>query len=87
MHNNNDNSGFPLGEDEELDCYSILGVEETASAADIRKAYMRLALKHHPDKNLGNESSSEILFKQIVYAYEVLSNEKTRQAYDGNILF
>jgi len=62
------------------DYYEILGVEKSASAADIKSAYRKLALKFHPDKN--KEPDAEQKFKEINEAYEVLSNQEKRQSYD-----
>ena len=63
------------------DYYQVLGVKRGASAADIRKAYRRLARKHHPDVNPGDKSAEE-KFKQIQQAYDVLSDPKKRKIYD-----
>lgn len=63
------------------DYYELLGVGRTASMDEVRSAYRKLALKHHPDRNLGNKES-EKTFKEISEAYEVLSNADRRQAYD-----
>src|SRR5688572_6588816 len=63
------------------DYYRILEVGLNASASDIKKAYRRLAHKHHPDKNKGNKIS-EAKFKEIHEAYKVLSDEKKRQEYN-----
>ncbi len=63
------------------DYYERLGVGRKASADDIRKAYKRLARKHHPDLNPGDKSA-EARFQQIQEAYEVLSDPKKRQMYD-----
>lgn len=63
------------------DYYSILEVKETATADQIKKAYRKLALKYHPDKNQGNKSSEE-KFKQIAEAYEHLGSEDKRKKYD-----
>ena len=62
--------------------YEILGVSKTADAEAIRKAYRKLARKHHPDVNPGNPKSEE-RFKDISAAYETLSDEKKRAAYDA----
>ena len=62
------------------DYYNILGVEKNASKADIKKAYRKLALKYHPDKN--PDKDSEEKFKEISEAYAVLYNDEKRQLYD-----
>lgn len=61
--------------------YDTLGVSETATSDDIRKAYRKLASKHHPDKN-GGAKEAEEKFKEIAEAYETLSNETKRKNYD-----
>jgi curved DNA-binding protein len=61
--------------------YDTLGVAKTASADEIRKAYRKLARKHHPDVNPG-DSAAEEQFKQVSAAYDVLSDDKKRKAYD-----
>lgn len=66
---------------EKEDYYSILNVSKDASEADIKKAYRKLAMKHHPDRNPGNKDSEE-QFKKLSEAYEVLSDPEKRQAYD-----
>jgi len=63
------------------DYYKILGVERKASADDIRKAYRKLAMQHHPDKNPGDKKSED-KFKEINEAYQVLSDEQKRARYD-----
>jgi curved DNA-binding protein len=63
------------------DYYKILGVERSASADEIRKAYRKLALKYHPDRNPGNKSSEDS-FKDINEAYQVLSDDQKRARYD-----
>jgi DnaJ-class molecular chaperone len=63
------------------DYYDILGVPRSASDKDIRKAYRRLARKHHPDVNPGDKSA-EARFKEINAAYEVLSDTDKRRKYD-----
>ena len=63
------------------DYYEVLGVEKTATADEIKKAYRKLAMKYHPDRNPGDKAAEE-KFKQIGEAYEVLSNEDKRTRYD-----
>ncbi len=65
----------------EKDLYKILGIEKTATDADIKTAYRKLALKWHPDKHKG-EKDAEQKFKEINVAYEILSDKKKRQQYD-----
>ncbi|KAM3860529.1 dnaJ homolog subfamily B member 6b [Diretmus argenteus] len=62
--------------------YHILGVQRNASQEDIKKAYRKLALKWHPDKNPDNKDAAEIKFKELSEAYEVLSDESKRDVYD-----
>lgn len=61
--------------------YQILGVPENATAEQIKKAYRKLAVKYHPDKNKGDKKSED-RFKQISEAYDVLGDEKKRTQYD-----
>ncbi len=63
------------------DYYNILGVNRDASGREIKQAYRKLARKHHPDVNPGDESA-EARFKQINESYEVLSDKEKRQKYD-----
>ncbi|PKM98815.1 MAG: molecular chaperone DnaJ [Elusimicrobia bacterium HGW-Elusimicrobia-3] len=63
------------------DYYRILGVARNASSDEIKSAYRKLAMKHHPDRNQGN-TESESVFKEINEAYEVLSAPEKRQVYD-----
>ncbi len=63
------------------DYYEVLGVSRTATADEIKKAYRKLAMKYHPDKNPGNKAAEE-KFKGINEAYDVLSDTKKRGLYD-----
>ena len=63
------------------DYYDVLGVNKSADKEEIKKAYRKLALKHHPDKNKGDKSSEE-KFKEASEAYHVLSDEKRKANYD-----
>jgi len=65
-----------------VDYYKTLEVQRGSSTSDIRKAYRRLALKWHPDKNPENQEEANRKFKEISEAYEVLSDEKKRRMYD-----
>ncbi|XP_034550629.1 dnaJ homolog subfamily B member 2 isoform X2 [Notolabrus celidotus] len=65
-----------------VDYYSVLGVIKTASQDDIKKAYRKLALKWHPDKNPDNKEEAEKKFKEVAEAYEVLSDKSKRDEYD-----
>ena len=64
------------------DFYQVLGVSRSASADEIKKAYRKLAMQYHPDKNQGNKKAEE-KFKEIGEAYEVLSDEQKRKNYDS----
>ena len=64
------------------DFYQVLGVDRNASDSEIKKNYRRLAMKFHPDRNKDNPESAEEKFKQIKQAYEILSDQKKRSAYD-----
>ena len=64
------------------DYYQVLGVDKSASADDIKKAYRKLAMKYHPDRNPGDKSAEE-KFKEVGEAYEVLSDADKRSRYDS----
>jgi len=63
------------------DCYEILGISRDASSEEIKKAYRKLALKHHPDRNPGNKEAEE-KFKEAAEAYSVLIDSEKRSIYD-----
>jgi len=65
------------------DYYSILGVNVNASTEDIKRAFRRLALQHHPDHNPENIKEAEEKFKEINEAYETLSDEEARWRFDS----
>ncbi|KAL4291247.1 hypothetical protein GQ457_14G010770 [Hibiscus cannabinus] len=65
---------------DEDDCYDLLGVSQTANASEIKKAYYKLSLKYHPDKNPDPESRK--VFVKIANAYEILKDEASREQYD-----
>ncbi len=65
----------------QLDYYEALGIERGASEADVKRAYRKLAMKHHPDRNPG-DAAAEAKFKESAEAYEVLSDAEKRQRYD-----
>jgi len=67
------------------DYYKILGVTKDSTQIQIRKAFRKLALQYHPDKNKNSEESKQ-KFMEIVKAYEILSDEKSRERYDSNTL-
>ena len=64
-----------------MDYYEILGVERNATKVEIKKAYRKLAMKYHPDKNPGDKEAEE-MFKKINEAYQVLSDDEKRAIYD-----
>ena len=66
----------------EQDYYEVLGISRTANEDEIKKAYRKLAMQHHPDRNQKNKASAEEKFKQIGKAYEILSDPSKRARYD-----
>ncbi|KAK3357014.1 hypothetical protein B0T25DRAFT_566337 [Lasiosphaeria hispida] len=78
-----DGSSNMNGEDEDL--YALLGIDKTASPNDIKKAYRKLALQHHPDKVPEDQrAESEVKFKAVTQAYEILRDEEKRHMYDAH---
>ena len=65
----------------ERDFYEVLGVSRDASTDDIKKAYRKLAMKYHPDRNEGGKDAEE-KFKEVSEAYDVLRDPQKRSAYD-----
>jgi molecular chaperone DnaJ len=63
------------------DYYEVLGIQKNASKDDIKKAYRKLAIQYHPDKNPGNKEAEE-KFKEATEAYEILSDDQKKSAYD-----
>jgi len=67
------------------DYYGILGVDKSAGTDEIKKAYKKKALIHHPDKNPDDRENAEKMFKDISEAYTILSNDKKRNMYDNGM--
>ena len=63
------------------DYYDVLGVDRSASEPDIKKAYRRIAMKYHPDRN-PDDADADAKFKEATEAYEILSDGEKRGAYD-----
>lgn len=76
------NAELELKKAKRKDYYKILGVEKDANDNEIKKAYRKLAIVHHPDKNPDDESAAE-RFKDVGEAYETLSDPEKRQRYDS----
>merc|ERR1719171_3394996 len=64
------------------DFYRVLGVEKSATEQEIAKAYKKMALKYHPDKNPDSKEVAEVNFKKITEAYDVLHDAEKRRTYD-----
>lgn len=64
------------------DYYDVLGISKGASEDEIKKAYRKMAMKHHPDRNPDNKKASEEKFKEINEANDILSDQQKREAYD-----
>ncbi|MEZ4870934.1 MAG: DnaJ domain-containing protein [Bdellovibrionales bacterium] len=64
------------------DYYKILGVDRSANADEIKKAYRKLAVKYHPDKNPGNQNAEE-KFKEVTEAYQILSDPEKKRMFDN----
>jgi chaperone protein DnaJ len=64
------------------DYYRLLGVDKSVNEKDLKKAYKKLAMKYHPDRNKDNKEEAEAKFKEISKAYEALSNPEKRRLYD-----
>ena len=65
-----------------MDYYQILGVDKNSSSEDIKKAYRKLSLKYHPDKNPDNIEESQKKFQELTEAFEILSDENKRRIYN-----
>lgn len=78
----NHHLAMPTADVNSSDYYNVLGVERGATEQEIAKAYKKLALKHHPDKNQDNKEKAEENFKKITEAYDTLSNADKRKTYD-----
>ena len=63
------------------DLYKTLGVSQSASPDEIKKAYRKLAMKYHPDKNPGDKTAEQ-KFRDIAEAYEILGDDQKKAAYD-----
>ncbi|MCK5818423.1 MAG: DnaJ domain-containing protein [Psychromonas sp.] len=63
------------------DCYNVLGINKSANAKEIKKAYKKLAMKYHPDRNPDNIVAQE-KFREVKSSYEILSNPESREQYD-----
>lgn len=77
---------FPDVEPESVDLYAVLSLTSSAKPDEVKKAYRKLALAHHPDKHAAGsdeaQAAASLKFQQIGFAYTVLSDEKRRERYD-----
>jgi DnaJ-class molecular chaperone len=64
-----------------MDLYGVLEVDKSASKDEIKKAYRKMAMKYHPDRNQGDKAAEE-KFKEVNEAYQNLSDDRKRQQYD-----
>jgi len=78
---------FAEGAKKQKTHYEVLKLKQDATLKDIKKAYRKLAVQHHPDRNIGNEEESTIKFREISEAYEVLSDEGLRRDYDNQLKY
>jgi len=62
--------------------YNVMGLKKTATEPEIKKAFKKLAIKHHPDKNTDNPEAAKAKFQKIANAYETLSDPEKRRTYD-----
>lgn len=65
------------------DCYEVLGLPKTATIEEVKKAYKKLAIKWHPDKNPNNKEQAKEKFREISEAYEILSDPEKKSSYDN----
>jgi len=86
MSMDDDPSSIFFPDDETTDLYGALSLKETATSDEIKKAYRRLALVHHPDKHASAsaeaKAAASLKFQQVSFSYTVLSDEKRRKRYD-----
>mmetsp|Transcript_39254 Transcript_39254/g.123803 ORF Transcript_39254/g.123803 Transcript_39254/m.123803 type:complete len:383 (-) Transcript_39254:50-1198(-) len=78
-----DSMQVPSGEVNNTRCYDVLGISKNATVDDIKKAYKKLALKWHPDKNPHNKTAAEEMFKKVTDAYAILSDPEKKKLYDA----
>ena len=67
------------------DYYDVLGVSKSANKDELKKAYRKLAMKYHPDRNPDDSQAAE-KFKELSEAYEILSDDQKRQTYDLSLI-